>query len=123
MSAPLVALALAAMCAMFSAAVSDGAHAIGYRNEAANEARRVATLTLDSCALGNESSRRCTPPSSCAAPECSVCWRDSAVRADVSVRWSPLLLRGLTPASGRHALSLDVLNVADLAGSTLSPCT
>ena len=48
MSTPVVALALAAMCALFSAAAADTAQ--GLRNHAANEARRVATSTIDSCA-------------------------------------------------------------------------
>ncbi|WP_419920504.1 hypothetical protein [Candidatus Poriferisodalis sp.] len=122
MSAPILALALAAMCAAFSAAVSDTAFAIAHRNEVADEARRVATLTLDGCALGDGATRRCAAPPTCTKPGCSVCWRDGALRADVSVEWSPLLLRGLTPASGRHALSLAALDVADLAGSTLPAC-
>ena len=119
MSSPLLALALVAMCAMFSAAVSDSAQAIAYRNQAADEARRVAVITLDACALGSG----CTAPASCSAPECSVCWRGGAVRADVSVSWSPVLMRGLAPASGRHALSLGELDVAGLVGSTLPGCT
>ena len=122
MSSPLVALALAVMCAMFSAAVADTAQAIAFRNLAADEARRVATLTLDACAFDNAASSGCKAPAGCSAPECSVCWRSGAVRADVLVSWSPLLMRGLAPASGRHALSPVTLDVAGLVGSTLPIC-
>ena len=124
MSTPLVALALAAMCALFSAAAADTAQAIGLRNHAANEARRVATVTLDSCATaGSGASQRCTLPPGCAAPACGVCRRGEVVQADVSLDWSPVMLRGLTPARGRHALSLEALDVADLAGTSLPGCT
>ena len=123
MSTPLVALALAAMCALFSAAAADTAQAIGLRNHAANEARRVATVTLDSCAVGSSTSPRCIPPPGCAAPACEVCRRGDAVRADVSLEWSPVVLRGLAPADGRHALDLSKLDVADLAGTSLPACT
>lgn len=122
MSAPILALALAAMCAAFSAAASDTAHALGLRNQAANEARRVAVQTLDACALGDGATKRCEPSAVCTTPRCSVCWRGDAVRADVSIAWSPVLLRGLTPAHGRHALSLEALDVADLAGTALPAC-
>ncbi|MCY3584616.1 MAG: hypothetical protein OXG76_02845 [Acidimicrobiaceae bacterium] len=122
MSTPLVALALAAMCALFSAAAADTAQAIGLRNHAANEARRVATSTLDSCAAGS-ASPRCALPPGCAAPACAVCRRGDAVRADVSLDWSPVLLQGLAPAHGRHALSLEALDIADLAGASLPACT
>ncbi len=123
MSTPLVALALAVMCALFSAAAADTAQAIGLRNHAANEARRVATVTLDSCALGNSTSRECTLPPGCDAPACGVCRHGDAVRADVSLDWAPVILRGLAPAHGRHALDLNQLNVADLAGTSLPACT
>ncbi|WP_419839601.1 hypothetical protein [Candidatus Poriferisodalis sp.] len=123
MSTPLVALALAAMCALFSAAAADTAQAIGLRNHAANEARRVATVTLDSCAVGNATSQRCTLPPGCAAPACGVCRHGDAVRADVSLDWSPVILRGLAPAHGRHALDLNKLNVGHLAGTSLAVCT
>ncbi|WP_419931522.1 hypothetical protein [Candidatus Poriferisodalis sp.] len=123
MSTPLVALALAAMCALFSAAAADTAQVIGLRNHAASEARRVATSTLDSCAIGSDASQHCALPPGCAAPTCAVCRRGDAVQADVSLDWSPVLLQGLAPAHGRHALSLDVLDIADLAGTTLPACT
>lgn len=123
MSTPLLALALAAMCALFSAAAADTAEAIGLRNHAANEARRVVTTTLDACAVGEGSTRQCTPPPGCVAPSCAVCWSDGAVRADVSLDWSPVLLAGLAPANGRHALGLETVDVADLAGTTLPACT
>lgn len=123
MSSPVIALALAAMCALFSAAAADTAQAIGLRNHAANEARRVATVTLDSCAVGTGASQRCTPPPGCAAPACAVCRRGTAVQADVSLDWSPVLLEGLAPAQGRHALNLATLDVADLAGTTLPICS
>ena len=122
MSAPLLALALATMCALFSAAAADTAHVMGLRNQAADEARRVAVSTLDTCAIGDGERRRCVPPQSCTEPHCAVCWRGGAIRADVSLDWSPVLLRGLAPARGRHALSLDALDVDDLAGTTLSSC-
>ena len=122
MSTPLVALALAAMCALFSAAAADTAHAVGLRNHAANEARRVATSTLDSCAAASSAPQRCTLPPGCAAPSCAVCRRGDAVQADVSLDWSPVLLQGLAPAHGRHALSLEALDVADLAGAILPTC-
>ena len=121
MSTPVVALALAAMCALFSAAAADTAQAIGLRNHAANEARRVATSAIDSCALGS-SPQGCEPPAGCANQACTVCRRGDAVQADVSLEWSPTLLKGLAPARGRHALSLDALNVADLAGAALPAC-
>ena len=123
MSTPILALALAVMCALFSAAAADTAQVIGLRNQAANEARRVAVSTLDACALGDGASGRCAPPATCAGDECSVCWSDGAVRADVSSQWSPILLRGLTPAHGRHALNLDALSVAHLADRSLPTCT
>ena len=123
MSTLLVALVLAAMCALFSAAAADTAQAVGLRNHAANEARRVATSTLDSCAVDSSGPQRCALPPGCAAPACSVCRRGDAVRADVSLDWSPVLLRGLAPAHGRHALSLEALNVADLAGTSLPACS
>ena len=123
MSTPLVALALAAMCALFSAAAADTAQAIGLRNHAANEARRVATVTLDSCAVGTGAPQKCTLPPGCDAPSCEVCRRGDAVRADVSLDWSPVILRGLAPAHGRHALDLSKLDVADLAGNSLPVCT
>ena len=123
MSTPLVALALAAMCALFSAAAADTAQAIGLRNHAANEARRVATVTLDTCAVGNGAPQRCTLPPGCAAPTCGVCRHGDAVRADVSLDWSPVLLEGLAPAHGRHALDLNKLDVANLAGTSLPACT
>ena len=122
MSTPLVALALAAMCALFSAAAADTAQAIGLRNHAANEARRVATVTLDSCAVGASAPQKCTLPPGCDAPACEVCRRGDAVRADMSLDWSPVILRGLAPAHGRHALDLNKLDVADLAGSSLPTC-
>ena len=120
----MVALALAAMCALFGAAAADTAQSIGLRNHAANEARRVATITLDSCATadGGSGSQHCALPPGCAAPACAVCRRGDAVRADVSLDWSPVLLRGLAPASGRHALSLEALDVDDLAGAVLPSC-
>ena len=123
MSTPLLALALAAMCALFSAAAADTAQVIGLRNHAANEARRVVTMTLDACAVGGGPTNQCAPPPACTAPGCRVCWRDGAIRADVSLDWSPVLLEGLAPARGRHAISLGVLDVAHLAGSTLSACS
>ncbi len=122
MSTPFVALALAAMCALFSAAAGDTAQVMGLRNQAADEARRTAISTLDSCALSNDPSRRCLPPPGCTAPACEVCWRGDAVQADVSLDWSPVVLRGLAPAHGRHALSLEALDVADLAGTALPAC-
>lgn len=122
MSTPVLALALAAMCALFSAAVADTAQAIGLRNHAANEARRVAISTLDSCAVGKGTSPECAPPPGCAGDDCKVCRRGDVVQADVSLDWSPVLLRGLAPAHGRHALSLEALDVADLAGETLPTC-
>ena len=122
MSTPLVALALAAMCALFSAAAADTAQAIGLRNHAANEARRVATVTLDSCATAGSASQRCTLPPGCAAPACGVCRRGEAVQADVSLDWSPVMLRGLAPAVGRHALSFEALDVTHLAGTSLPAC-
>ena len=124
MSTPIVALALAAMCALFSAAAADSAQAIGLRNHAANEARRVATSTLDSCATADSrsGSGRCALPPGCAAPACSVCRRGDAVRGDVSVDWSPALLRALAPARGHHAVSLEALDVADLVGTSLPAC-
>lgn len=123
MSTPLVALALAAMCALFSAAAADTAQAIGLRNHAANEARRVATVTLDTCAVGNSAPQRCTLPPGCAEPTCGVCRHGDVVRADVSLKWSPVLLEGLAPARGHHALDLSKLDVADLAGTSLPACT
>ena len=123
MSAPLLALALATMCALFSAAAADTAQVMGLRNQAADEARRVAVSTLDACAIGGDEHRQCMPPQGCTQPHCSVCWRPGALRADISQDWSPTLLRGLAPARGRHALSLHALDVADLAGSTLPTCT
>ncbi|WP_420621089.1 hypothetical protein [Candidatus Poriferisodalis sp.] len=123
MSTPEIALALAAMCALFSAAAADTAQAIGLRNHAANEARRVATVTLDSCAIGDSAPQKCTLPPGCAAPACEVCRRGDAVRADVSLDWSPVVLRGLAPAHGRHAMSLEALDVADLIGASLPACT
>lgn len=122
MSTPFVALALAAMCALFSAAAADTAQVMSLRNQAADEARRVAISTLDSCAVSDDPNRRCVPPPGCAAPACVVCQRGDAVRADVSLDWSPVLLRGLAPAHGRHALSLEALDVADLAGAALPSC-
>ncbi len=122
MSTPFVALALAAMCALFSAAAADTVQVMGLRNQAADEARRVAISTLDSCAVSDDPNRRCVPPPGCAAPACVVCRRGDAVRADVSLDWSPVLLRGLAPAHGRHALSLEALDVADLAGAALPSC-
>ncbi len=119
----MIALALVAMCALFSAAAADSAQAIGLRNHAANEARRVAASTLDSCASAGSGPQRCTLPPGCAAPACAVCRRGDAVVADVSLQWSPVLLRGLAPARGRHALSLDALDVAALAGTTLPACS
>lgn len=119
---PAVALAVAAMCALFSAAAADTAQAIGLRNHAADEARRVAISTLDSCAVGNGASPGCELPAGCTAPACSVCRLGDAVRADVSLDWSPVLLRGLAPAHGRHALSLEALDVADLTGTALPAC-
>ncbi|WP_420444239.1 hypothetical protein [Candidatus Poriferisodalis sp.] len=123
MSAPLLALALATMCALFSAAAADTAQVMGLRNQAADDARRVAVSTLDACAIGDGGHRRCMPSQGCTQPQCAVCWRGGAIRADVALDWSPVLLRGLTPARGRHALSLDVVDVADLTGSTLPSCT
>ncbi len=123
MSTPLVALALAAMCALFSAAAADTAQAIGLRNHAANEARRVATVTLDTCAVGDSVPQRCKPPPGCAEPTCGVCRHGDVVRADVSLKWSPVILRGLAPAHGRHALSLEALNVANLTGTSFPACT
>ncbi len=123
MSMPVVALALAAMCALFSAAAADTAQVMGLRNQSADEARRVAISTLDSCAVGGESGTRCVLPPGCTAPGCEVCRRGDAVQADVSLDWSPVVLRGLAPAHGRHALSLTALDVADLAGATLPTCT
>ncbi len=123
MSTPMIALALAAMCALFSAAAADTAQAIGLRNHAADEARRVAISTLDSCAVSDDPGRRCAPPPGCAAPACAVCRRGDAVQSDVSLDWSPVMLRGLAPAHGRHALSLTALDVADLAATTLPTCT
>lgn len=124
MSTPAVALALAAMCALFSAAAADTAQAIGLRNHAANEARRVVVSTLDSCATaGSGASRGCTLPPGCADPACDVCRRGDVVQADVTLDWSPVLFAGLAPARGRHALSLEALDVADLAGSSLGACT
>jgi len=111
------------MCALFSAAVADTAQAIGMRNHAANEARRVVTSTLDSCAAADSAPGSCTLPPGCAAPGCGVCRRGDAVQADVSLDWSPVLLQGLAPAHGRHALSLEALDVADLAGTTLPTCS
>lgn len=122
MSTPLVALALATMCAFFSAAAADTAQVVGLRNQAADEARRIATATLDECALGDGTDRRCAAPQGCTPQSCSVCWRDDAIRVDVWLEWSPVLLRALTPANGRHALDLSTLDVADLAGSTLPAC-
>ncbi|MDE0136137.1 MAG: hypothetical protein OXM54_14975 [Acidimicrobiaceae bacterium] len=122
MSTPVIALALAAMCALFSAAAADTAQAMGLRNHAANEARWVATSTLDSCAASS-APQRCTLPPGCAAPTCAVCRRGDAVRADVSLDWSPVLLQGLAPAHGRHALSLEALDIDDLAGASLPACT
>ena len=122
MSTPMLALALASMCALFSAAAADAAQVMGLRNEAADEARRVAAVTLDACALGSGAQRQCAPPQGCAQPRCEVCWRGGAIRADVTREWSPVLLRGLTPARGSHALSLERLDVAELAGTTLAPC-
>jgi hypothetical protein len=123
MSTPLVALAIAAMCALFSAAAADTAQVISLRNQAADEARRVAITALDSCAVSNDPSSRCAPPPGCTAPACAVCRRGDAVQADVSLDWSPVVLRGLAPAHGRHALSLEALDVADLAGTALPACT
>ncbi|MCY4516370.1 MAG: hypothetical protein OXB99_03930 [Acidimicrobiaceae bacterium] len=126
MSMPLVALALAAMCALFSAAAADTAQAIGLRNHAANEARRIAVSTLDDRALGkDEGNDACpVPPERTqigrARMQCSVCRHDHVVRADVSLEWSPVLLSGLTPARGRHALSLEALNVV---GTSFPACT
>lgn len=122
MSTPVVALALAAMCALFSAAAADTAQAIGLRNHAANEARRVAAVTLDSCAAVSSGPQRCALPPGCAAPSCGVCRRGDAVRADVSLDWSPTVLHGLAPARGRHALSLATLDIADLASTHLPDC-
>ena len=122
MSTPLVALALAAMCALFSAAAADTAQVMSLRHQAADEARRVAITTLDSCAVSNDASHRCVPPPGCATPACAVCRRSDAVQADVSLDWSPVLLRGLAPAHGRHALSLQALDIADLAGTALPAC-
>lgn len=122
MSTPVIALALAAMCALFSAAAADTAQAIGLRNHAADEARRVATVTLDSCASAASGPQRCALPPGCAAPACAVCHRGDAVQADVSLDWSPVLLEGLAPAHGRHALSLQALDVASLTGASLPPC-
>ncbi len=121
MSIPVVALALAAMCALASAAAADTAQAIGLRNHAANEARRVATATLDSCAVSG-SSEGCRPPPGCAAPACTVCRRGDAIRADVSLDWSPVLLAGLAPAHGRHALNLATLDVADFTAASFPVC-
>lgn len=122
MSAPVISMALAVMCALFSAAAADTAQVLGHRNHAADEARRVATQTLDTCALGG--AKRCKPPANCTDPACQVCWRGDAVRADVSIDWSPVLLRGLTPAHGRHALSLGAIDISHLAaGGTLPACT
>ncbi len=123
MSTPFVALALAATCALFSAAAADTAQVMSLRNQAADEARRVAISTLDSCAVSDEPNRRCVPPPGCTAPACAVCRRGDAVQADVSLDWSPVLLRGLAPAHGRHALSLQRLDVADLAGTDVPTCT
>lgn len=123
MSTPFVALALAAMCALFSAAAADTAQVMSLRSQAADEARRVAISTLDSCAVSNDPSRRCVPPPGCTAPACAVCRRGDAVQADVSLDWAPVMLRGLAPAHGRHALSLPALDVADLAGAALPACT
>lgn len=122
MSTPFVALALAAMCALFSAAAADTAQVMSLRSQAADEARRVAISTLDSCAVSNDPSRRCVPPPGCTAPACSVCRRGDAVQADVSLDWAPVMLRGLAPAHGRHALSLQALDVVDLAGTALLAC-
>ena len=122
MSAPLMALALATMCALFSAAAADTAQVMGLTNQAADEARRVAVSTLDACAISDGEQRRCMPPQGCTRPHCAVCWRAGSIRADVVLDWSPTLLRGLAPAHGRHALSLDALDVADLAGTTLPSC-
>ncbi|WP_419841643.1 hypothetical protein [Candidatus Poriferisodalis sp.] len=122
MSAPILSLALATMCALFSAAAADTAQALGLRNQAADQARRVATATLDACALSNSATRQCAPPPGCAAPACTVCRRGDAVRADVSLDWAPVMLRGLTPARGRHALSLEALDVADLSGAGVPAC-
>ena len=122
MSTPVIALALAAMCALFSAAAADTAQVMGLRNQAANEARRVAISTLDSCAISDDPGRRCVLPPGCTAPACWVCRRGDAVQADVSLDWSPVLLRGLAPAHGRHALSLQQLNVNYLAGTALPSC-
>lgn len=123
MSTPFVALALAAMCALFSAAAADTAQVMGLRNQAADEARRVAISTLDSCAVSNDATSRCVPPPGCIAPACVVCRHGDAVQADVSLDWSPVVLRGLAPAHGRHALSLQALDIADLAGTALPACT
>ena len=123
MSTPLVALALAAMCALFSAAAADTAQAIGLRNHAANEARRAATATLDTCAVSDSVPQRCELPPGCTDPDCGVCRHGDAVRADVWLDWSPVILRGLAPAHGRHALDLNKLDVADLAGNSLPACT
>ena len=123
MSTPLVALALAAMCALFSAAAADTAQVMSLRNQAADEARRAVISTLDSCAVSDDPTRRCVPPPGCAAPACAVCRRGDAVQADVSLDWSPVMLRGLAPAHGRYALSLHALDVADLAGAALPTCT
>ena len=123
MSTPVIALALAAMCALFSAAAADTAQAIGLRNHAANEARRVATSTIDSCALGG-GSQGCTLPPGCTGRACTVCRRGDAVQADVSLDWSPVLLRGLAPAHGRHALSLEAINLDALTtDDSLPGCT
>lgn len=110
------------MSALFSAAAADTAQVMSLRNQAADEARRIAISTLDLCAVSNEPSRRCVPPPGCSAPACAVCRRGDAVQADVSLAWSPVMLRGLTPAHGRHALSLQALDVADLAGTDLPAC-
>ena len=123
MSTSVIALALAAMCALFSAAAADTAQAVGLRNHAADEARRVVTSTLDTCASAGSAPRRCRLPPGCAAPTCAVCRRGDAVQADVSLDWSPVLLAGLAPARGRHAFNLDALDVADLAGTSLPACS
>ena len=114
MSTPVISMALAVMCALFSAAAADTAHVLAHRNHAADEARRVAVQTLDACALGG--AKHCKPPAACTAPQCRICWREGAVRADVSIDWSPVLLRALTPAQGRHALSLGAIDLSHLAG-------
>ena len=122
MSTPILSLALVTMCALFSAAAADTAQVLGLRNQAADEARRVATVTLDACAVNDSTQQQCALPPGCAAPACTMCRRGDSVRADVVLDWSPVLLRGLTPARGRHVLSLEALDVVRLTGARLPQC-